>query len=254
MSCPLVGKPQRSAALGLEAIVARQAMTIPVITAPVLVPVVELMPSQFGSMEEPPLPWSEQRSFEYWRGCLAESGLGHLNPVVMWSWLVRLSDLAEPATMSMFLRIHIQNDEMEGGPGALLGGLALYNAEEPVFLPRCCGDFSDLGNWQRASEHRSENSAELWIGHPSLELSYQAPHLLVRETSATTQAEDVPGAWGACLVHPGALAAATARARDELRYFSSKVIAPQLALMGIDMPETFADALLGFARETNSIV
>lgn len=211
---------------------------------PTLVPVVELAPSQFGTLELPTGPWSDQVALAYWRGCLAQSGLVNLNPFADGSWLVRLADLAGPATLTTVLRNALADTDREDvEPYALRGGFALCDNGEPTFLPQCCGDLSNLDQWQNAATHRGTDAAVIWIGHPWIEARYQHPHLLLAMAPEST----ATGCQASHLVEPAALAAAVNRARVEVAEFCSAVVTPELARMGIALPQATAATLLGIS-------
>jgi hypothetical protein len=212
---------------------------------PALIPVVELDPSRFGTVEMPAAPWTDNIASSYWSRCLSQSGLGHLQPLTKRSWLVRLSDLNEPSALRVVLRSHFDrlaevSDEIT--PTTLSGGFALYNGSTPIFLPQCCGRFADLKQWELAARHRGAEPAMVWIGHPCLEVRFQSPYLLFAAWSENGAPPTVQGTY---VVDPALLADAAAQACILTHRFASQTVVPLLAFMGIPSPSRTAAALLG---------
>lgn len=46
------------------------------------------------------------------------------------------------------------------------GGIVLKKDGEILIEPSCCGDMSNIENWQRIFEDQSSEWKDLWIGHP----------------------------------------------------------------------------------------
>ena len=221
-------------------------MAIALLQRTKLTPVVELEPARFGTAPSPPGPWSSEQSLSYWRACLDQSGLGGLSPIGPGSWHVRLTELLDDSVLQIILRAHLKeqpSDDPDVPP--LSGGFALCEDSEPIFLPQCCSDLADLEQWSVACAHASSEAAMLWCGHPWLEVEFQDPSLLLRETSEYPKAKWVPRS---VLVKQSDLLRAVVDARAQLTDLVSHV-ARALADIGVPSPRRVAASVLGLVEQ-----
>ncbi|OJT24984.1 hypothetical protein BO221_11390 [Archangium sp. Cb G35] len=216
-----------------------------------LVPVVEFEPGSYarqerprpgGSGEEVPRDWQH-----YWEQSLADSGL-HLEPLFSGSWFVPISRLTDPHVLRQMLRIKLETIdsaepvELFDRVIAMSGGQVLFEGEHVVLTPRCCGDLSDLENWEAAARREPDG---FWIGHPQVFASWEEPWLLLRE-----EEPDRNGVHRAWHLSPHALAEAVLAARKEQEDFARRLIPllserfpPEMThplasvLSGLGMPE-----------------
>jgi hypothetical protein len=215
---------------------------------PSLVPLVELQPGSFGEVASPPGPWSDEQAYEYWNACLSKSGLGHLVPVTRRSWLVTLDQLLEPSVLRQVLAAHLrelEHDVTDPEVSSLSGGFALFDGPEPLLLPQCCGDLGNLADWHRATSYRESSAETLWVGHPWIEVAYEAPHLRLQETTEYPKPTDV---LRSVTVDPYALAGAVLAARAQLTDCLPQ-IAGCLAELGFSSAVSAAASILGIAAQ-----
>jgi hypothetical protein len=136
-----------------------------------LIPVLELTPGSYstrvrqtpeGSIAENPEGW-----FSYWSESLADAGIYGLTPWTPGSWLVTIDQLQDPDLLRSVITngtpdiASVDIEEL----GALSGGYVLSH-DAATLLPGCCGDLSNLEEWQRAATTSNESWSMLWIGHP----------------------------------------------------------------------------------------
>ncbi len=108
--------------------------------------------------------------------------------------------------------------------GDIEGGFVLLdgdNAEgDPLVLPGCCTDLSDLAGWRHAAESESEEWETLWNGHPWPDIRRNGDWLELREPHEGTPDEN---AWVRALT-PGDLKAAVAEASESLHRLAAKML------------------------------
>ena len=102
---------------------------------------------------------------------------------------------------------------------AMSGGLALFDGDQVLVEPQCCGDLSNLFDWRVAAAHRGEDREMLYIGHPWLTVSYRPPTLAIFEE------EEYPDTSERRVYHldPQELANSVVVAEAELRVFASRI-------------------------------
>lgn len=206
-----------------------------------LVPVVEVEPGRFGEAESPPGPWTDEQSSAYWRECLAQSGLEHLVPVGR-SWHVPLDRVLDVRTLTKLVAAHLDETDREArglDVSDWAGGYALFDGEEGVLLPQCCGGLADLSEWSLVASYRSTEETMLWVGHPWLMCAFVEPHLQLRETTEYPRPDQI---LRTVTVGAGALAVAVARAELSIRS-----LVPEILAVVDDLGFVFADSV---ARRT----
>lgn len=57
-------------------------------------------------------------------------------------------------------------DDLEEELYNLCGGILIRRNTEILISPSCCGDLSDIYNWEDVTLNKSEEWIKLWIGHP----------------------------------------------------------------------------------------
>ena len=226
-------------------------MSDPITLADVeLVPVLELEPFRFATTEhaqptgngrEEPEAWSQ-----YWRDCLADSGIRGLEPLRSGSWHASVRSIDGPTLQ----RILAKTFEDWGGSEVLRdpelgpylsGGLALCSKGELLVEPTCCADLGNWDDWRQAVDYRGTDWQMLWIGHPWLSMRYEEPSLIL---SQPHESDDPAPRWS---VAPEVLGRAVTAAIAELEDLS-RIIAAQLVELGCGDVPNLARQLAGFAE------
>ena len=57
-------------------------------------------------------------------------------------------------------------DELEDELGNLCGGITIHVNDKMLISPSCCGDLSDIYNWEGIINNKTNQWTKLWIGHP----------------------------------------------------------------------------------------
>lgn len=153
-----------------------------------LVPVLEFLPSTYdkmdrllpaGSVTENPENWKT-----YWVECLADSGITGLANIEH-SWLVPIEEITDPDIIRQYLTAEIGEslgDEYDPEYiGALCGGFALRSGVETLVWPGCCDDLGNIKEWKTASEYKSCEWVDIWIGHPLISVYFNGERLIISE-------------------------------------------------------------------------
>ncbi len=144
-----------------------------VLSSPRLVPVVEVAPYRFpGHLPTPEYPYSDGAWEEYWKASLKASGFSPLEPLFPGSFFVRTTELTCGDCLDIIIARELEDVELDDDddlPLSLDGGYVLYDSDEIVALPQCCGRLKDLADWREACEAK-ELIPGFWIGigHPGL--------------------------------------------------------------------------------------
>lgn len=152
-----------------------------------LIPVLELIPSVF-SQSEKNIPEHEDVNgwSTYWKECLRESGITDLEPIVRGSLFVELNEINEQnlkIILSKELEGYGEDYNIEEDISALSGGYILFISESLRILPSCCGDLSNIDDWEAAVEYLGDEKKELWIGHPWLLVKGDKSRLEITQTA-----------------------------------------------------------------------
>jgi hypothetical protein len=192
-----------------------------------LTPVIELEPGTFstqphsspsGSVKEMPNEWEQ-----YWRACLADSGIAAISPIFPGSWHIATTELSS-SQLEKYLRVVFDGwggvsilDDPDSRP-VLNGGLALSSDDFGVICePTCCSDLGDIANWKEAATYEGSEWAVLWIGHPHLSMKFRKPWLLLSDLHEF----DAPvERWA---VKPNEIGDAVMVAEAELSRFSKQI-------------------------------
>jgi hypothetical protein len=187
-----------------------------------LIPVVEIEPKgdgtplPNGSAADNPAGWDA-----YWRACLSRRGFPAVEPIEKPSWLVQVALLSDAALRAV-LPDHLDAagclpiTEPEN-VGSLCGGFVLSKAKEHLVRPSCCGDLSNIRDWEQAAGCRQSDWTMLWIGHPWVSLRFEASQLWI-----SNHHEGEP-TRAMCRFHPAALEKATADARVVLAQLATRL-------------------------------
>jgi RNAse (barnase) inhibitor barstar len=118
------------------------------------------------SKKENPKAWDD-----FWQKCLADSQLTNLAPIEQGAYLVdieTLSDFELQAVVKNELKDLDDDLDYEEQISSICGGIVLQINGEFVISPSCCGDLSDLTNWENMLHAEHGQWHQLWIGHPWL--------------------------------------------------------------------------------------
>ena len=137
-----------------------------------LINTIEIEPSDYelnnyerpnGTIEEKRDEWSE-----LWFKCVSDSGLNNIKPIESGSWFVDISQLTKN-DLEIIIKKHIEDvnlSNFEEEMVALSGGIVIQNNNEILIEPTCCGDISDIQNWEEIRNTELNKWTQLWIGHP----------------------------------------------------------------------------------------
>jgi hypothetical protein len=152
-----------------------------------LIPVIELMPGAYSQSERNIPEHEDVNGWSiYWKECLEESGITDLEPVVRGSWFVELNEINEHnlrIILSKELEDYDESCNIEEDISALCGGYILFISKSIRILPSCCGDLSNIGEWEEAVEYFGDEKKELWIGHPWLLVKGNKSRLEITQTA-----------------------------------------------------------------------
>lgn len=166
-------------------------------------------------------------------------GFPRLEPVERSSWLVELSALDDHSLLLVF---DDQNEEWRSTPvdasevTPFVGGLALRIGAEWKVLPQCCGDLSNLFDWQRATVQPEAEWRMLYLGHPWREARRTGDAL---ELSAPTEGIEFDGA-AELVISCTALGPAIAEAQRQLEALALRL---ERLLLAHGQPAETAPAL-----------
>lgn len=156
-----------------------------------LIPVIEIFPHSYTkveiefpskSLEEDPESWNE-----YWKNCQKGTPLELLKPLGN-SWFVPLNDIIELNNGNNYKVIKrivevnfrsIGKDLQLDHISSLEGGYVLQHNDDNIIFPGCCGDLSNIYDWERCLELEGSEWNEIWIGHPTISVKVENDNLLL---------------------------------------------------------------------------
>ncbi|MET3538833.1 hypothetical protein [Chryseobacterium limigenitum] len=86
------------------------------------------------------------------------------------SYFVDIEDV-DDRNLKIILEIDLQEIDLGDFEDQIMpfdGGIVLKKNDEILIKPTCCGDISNIKEWQRILENESKEWSDLWIGHPSV--------------------------------------------------------------------------------------
>ena len=151
-----------------------------------LIPVIEFEPSRFQTQERnrPSGSICEYRNEWdlYWGNSLADAGINGLISYHKGFGLVEVTKLT-PAIMEIFLTKHNQINSKTTRLSRLDSGY-IFQIHAVNIIPQCCSDFSDIDEWERASEWMQDAEAPLYNGNPCLSVrGIDSRYLQLRTTN-----------------------------------------------------------------------
>ncbi|MGH1539642.1 MAG: hypothetical protein ACRBHB_04410 [Arenicella sp.] len=156
-----------------------------------LIPVLELEPATYSKIQRKIPDYGDIKGWSsYWAESLSDSGMFDIKPVKAGSWFVELSQISDE-NLNIILNKELGDfDETDDEISPMLGGYALKVDKSIIILPSCCGDLSNIDDWQDASEYIGEAEKELWIGHPWLLVKGDKDTVEIVQTSEYEEPHD----------------------------------------------------------------
>lgn len=115
------------------------------------------------SKVENPKAWSD-----FWYKCISDSNLQNLQPIELGSYLVDINKIGEPELKTIIEKEikGVDLSDFQEYVGQIIGGIVVLENEKIVLEPTCCGDISDIHNWEEIGNAELNKWTQLWIGHP----------------------------------------------------------------------------------------
>jgi hypothetical protein len=109
----------------------------------------------------------EERN-EFWKKCISDKKLGHLEAIQKGSYLVDLSTLRDDDLVEILKNElkEVELSDFEEQVGKISGGIVLKDNDVIYLEPSCCGDIGNITEWEKIVQNASSTWAQLWIGHP----------------------------------------------------------------------------------------
>ena len=115
------------------------------------------------SKAENPKGWSD-----FWYKCISDSNLQNLQPIELGSYLVDINKIGE-SELKTILKKELKDidlSDFEEYVGQIVGGIVIVENDKIILEPTCCGDISDIQNWEEIEKSELDKWTQLWIGHP----------------------------------------------------------------------------------------
>ena len=115
------------------------------------------------SMAENPKAWSD-----FWYKCISDSNLQNLRPIELGSYLVDINNIGD-AELKTILKKELKDvdlSDFQKYVGQIIGGIVIVENDKIIIEPTCCGDISDIQNWEEIENAELERWNQLWLGHP----------------------------------------------------------------------------------------
>jgi hypothetical protein len=113
--------------------------------------------------------YSKKGRNEFWYKCISDSGLEKLKPIELGSYFVDISTIRKNE-LKIILETKLKDVDLsnyEEYLGQISGGIVIIENGIIIIEPSCCGDLSDIKNWEDIKQSNKEWK-QLWIGHPWL--------------------------------------------------------------------------------------
>jgi hypothetical protein len=196
-----------------------------------LIPVVKLEPGICASGDRARIALGGD-GHSFWVGASPDEAVVRLLPVKEGCWLVSIDQLTDPRVLEFLVRSSAEKlteDEEPAGirqnpdPDSLTvfsGGFALCIDGDVRITPRCCGDLSDIEQWQTAADHRGAEKVAVWIGHPWIQVHFDGEELVFTEGDEEQGVEISHD----CGVAPDLLQESVSQARLDLDAFCRRLL------------------------------
>ena len=168
--------------------------------------VLEVWPHWFSDRAQPDVGGSKEHPVEWARHfqeCMTDAGYPECQAITDGSHFVDaaavvsqpimkqliIRDLADADLSSITQLNSLSPSELKEYVDPLYGGLALLHEGKVLLQPECCGSLSDVGSWVQALRDTPE-SGEIWVGHPTLSVSFLGSSVTLTEGSELRVAPD----------------------------------------------------------------
>ncbi|WP_452601472.1 hypothetical protein [Pontimicrobium sp. MEBiC06410] len=115
------------------------------------------------SKVENPKAWSD-----FWYKCISDSNLQNLKPIEIGSYLVDINNIGD-SELKTILKKELEDVDLSDFKeyvGQIIGGIVIVKNGKIIIEPTCCGDISDIQNWEEVGNAEFNKWTQLWIGHP----------------------------------------------------------------------------------------
>ena len=105
---------------------------------------------------------------QFWRKCISDKNLGGLTAIIKGLYLVDISTINQDELEEILKRILNKVDPTDVADQviAIIGGIVLEADNQIYINPSCCGDISNIGEWEAIFNNKPDEWHKLWIGHP----------------------------------------------------------------------------------------
>jgi hypothetical protein len=200
--------------------------------------VVEVEPYGFSKIEMPGHDDPASDWADYFQRCMTDAGFRDVTPIALRSNFVAARSLIGNPLLEGMIRERLawakfsveaalENAEAFDEISSFYGGLALLAAGSLVLQPSCCGALRDVQGWKRALES-APKPANVWIGHPDVDLEFTAERVVLREGRDDEPRPDnfweasMPLEWLSAALHEAQVE--HVRFRDELVPMVSRIL------------------------------
>ncbi|CAL2106377.1 conserved hypothetical protein [Tenacibaculum sp. 190524A02b] len=117
------------------------------------------------SRDKSPEKWSE-----FWYKCISDSKLQDFKPVELGSYLVDIESVKD-SELKIILKNKLNEVDLSNYQeyvGQIVGGIVIKNKGKVIIEPTCCGDLSNIQNWEEIEKTELNKWTQLWVGHPWL--------------------------------------------------------------------------------------
>jgi len=155
-----------------------------------LVNAIEFAPYHFAKKDHksPDSTGSDDEWYIYWKRCLADSSIFNLEPIAKRSWLVDI-DTVQDDELFIFIEKTFEKEDFEEIEKNIYGGIVIFENEKIILSTQCCGDLSNLDEWDNIFGTKTDDWTMLWIGHPFVYYRYNNSYIEFSE--ATEGSADV---------------------------------------------------------------
>ena len=119
--------------------------------------------SPYVSKAENPKAWSD-----FWYKCISDSNLQNLKPIELGSYLVDINNIGDSELKTIIKKElkDVDLSDFQEYVGQIIGGIVIVENDKIMLEPTCCGDISDIQNWEEIEKSELNKWTQLWIGHP----------------------------------------------------------------------------------------
>lgn len=116
---------------------------------------------------------------EYFQRCMADAGFAGVEQIAAGSNFVSARRLIGSALLDRLIKEWVEGTELDPLPN-FSGGVALFADSELLIQPTCCGDLTNLEEWDRVIVDKPATGS-IWIGHPDLRFAIEGELVTITE-------------------------------------------------------------------------